>query len=148
MSANHYNLDYLQQVFQGNDAMVLRILDIFEEEVPKYFAEMASLGADGHWRSLHPLAHKAKSSIGMLGMQSLLASILEVEKLSRDGTDDRALARHLEEAQGRFKLALDALRRDRSQHAVSVAQGSVRQAARPPIAQTIPGSAERRMHRA
>lgn len=67
MHANHYNLDYLKQVFQGNDAMVLRILDIFEEEVPKYFAEMSRLGNADLWGELHPLAHKAKSSIGMLG---------------------------------------------------------------------------------
>jgi HPt (histidine-containing phosphotransfer) domain-containing protein len=64
MHANHYNLDYLKQVFQGNDAMVLRILDIFEEEVPKYFAEMSQLADAGQWGGLHPLAHKAKSSSG------------------------------------------------------------------------------------
>ena len=34
MSKTHYNLDYLQQVFQGNEAMVQRILDVFEEQVP------------------------------------------------------------------------------------------------------------------
>jgi len=148
MSATHYNLDYLQQVFQGNDAMVLRILDIFEEEVPKYFAEMARLGAVGQWRSLHPLAHKAKSSIGMLGMQALLTSILQVETLSRSGTDDKALAEHLEEAQGLFVLALDALRQDRSEHAVSVVQGAARHAARPPTRADLSGSTERRMYRA
>ena len=37
MSAPLYNLDYLKQVFQGNDAMVHRILDLFEVEVPRYF---------------------------------------------------------------------------------------------------------------
>ena len=75
MQANHYNLDYLKQVFQGNDAMVLRILDIFEEEVPKYFAEMSRLASTGQWDGLHPLAHKAKSSIGMPSIPMLLLDL-------------------------------------------------------------------------
>jgi HPt (histidine-containing phosphotransfer) domain-containing protein len=114
MHANQYNLDYLKQVFQGNDAMVLRILDIFEEEVPKYFAEMSRLGNADLWGELHPLAHKAKSSIGMLGMQSLLQEVLVVENLSRTASDTADLKAALSRAQVQLELALAALRKDRA----------------------------------
>ncbi|MDB4676115.1 Hpt domain-containing protein [Flavobacteriales bacterium] len=114
MHANHYNLDYLKQVFQGNDAMVLRILDIFEEEVPKYFAEMSRLASTGQWDGLHPLAHKAKSSIGMLGMQGLLKEILVVENLSRTSGDTEALKSALSNAKVLLEAALGALRADRA----------------------------------
>ena len=115
MHANHYNLDYLKQVFQGNDAMVLRILDIFEEEVPKYFAEMSRLaGTRIYGAGLHPLAHKAKSSIGMLGMQSLLQEVLVVENLSRTASDTADLKAALSRAQVQLELALAALRKDRA----------------------------------
>ena len=76
MPSAHYNLDYLQQVFQGNDAMVHRILDSFEEQVPAYFAEMDKRWHEGRWQDIHPLAHKAKSSIGMLGMTALLEHVV------------------------------------------------------------------------
>ena len=83
MPTVHYNLDYLQQVFQGNDAMVRRILDSFEEQVPAYFTEMERRWRSGRWRDIHPLAHKAKSSIGILGMQALLEEVLVLERTSR-----------------------------------------------------------------
>ena len=114
MHANHYNLDYLKQVFQGNDAMVLRILDIFEEEVPKYFAEMSQLADAGQWGGLHPLAHKAKSSIGMLGMQRLLTEVLVVENLSRTEGDVAELSAALSRAKTQLGTALEALRSDRA----------------------------------
>lgn len=119
MHATHYNLDYLQQVFQGNDAMVLRILDVFEEEVPKYFAEMERLGRLGQWRDLHPLAHKAKSSIGMLGMKELLEEVLRIETLSRSGGDDHALGQAVSRAGWLLDTVLGALKADRGRQAES-----------------------------
>jgi HPt (histidine-containing phosphotransfer) domain-containing protein len=109
MSAPLYNLDYLKQVFQGNDAMVHRILDLFEVEVPRYFDTMEELAAKGRWRELHPLAHKAKSSIGMLGMLGLQEQILKMEQLSRTGTDDAHLAEVLKEARRSLTAALASL---------------------------------------
>ena len=114
MPVNHYNLDYLKQVFQGNDAMVLRILDIFEEEVPKYFGEMSQLAEAGAWGGLHPLAHKAKSSIGMLGMQKLLEEVVAVEHMSRTAGDEVQLNAALSRATVHLDTALGALRRDRA----------------------------------
>lgn len=113
MFTHHYTLDYLQQVFQGNDAMVLRILDVFEEEVPKYFDAMERLGQEGRWRELHPLAHKAKSSIGLLGMHALLEKVLLIETLSRSGKDDQTLLMVLNSARQLLDAGLGALSADR-----------------------------------
>ena len=113
MSSVHYNLDYLQQVFQGNDAMVRRILDLFEEQVPGYLTEMEDRWRRGEWRKLHPLAHKARSSIGMLGMASLLEDVLYIEQASRSGIDPGDIGVRLASARSALDLGLDALRRDR-----------------------------------
>ena len=121
MHANHYNLDYLKQVFQGNDAMVHRILDMFEVEVPRYFERMEALGRQSRWRELHPLAHKAKSSIGMLGMEALLSTVLEIEQRSRNASDDAALERFLSLARKQLDEAMMALKADRAQMALGAA---------------------------
>ena len=113
MSSVHYNLDYLQQVFQGNDAMVRRILDLFEEQVPGYLAEMEERWQRGEWRKLHPLAHKARSSISMLGMAPLLEDILCIEQVSRSGVDPGDIGERLVSARRALDLGLVALRRDR-----------------------------------
>ena len=110
MSSVHYNLDYLQQVFQGNDAMVHRILDSFEEQVPGYLDEMEARWSRGEWRDLHPLAHKARSSISMLGMQSLLDDIVHIERTSRSGENEGDIGVRLGSAKRSLSLALDALR--------------------------------------
>jgi HPt (histidine-containing phosphotransfer) domain-containing protein len=125
MSAKQYNLDYLKQVFQGNEAMVLRILDIFEVEVPRYFAAMARLGQEDKWSELHPLAHKAKSSVGMLGMQPLLEDVLAIEQASRSGGSADILAPLLERAALRLESALQALRADRERQGLHQARASV-----------------------
>ena len=112
MPTVHYNLDYLQQVFQGNDAMVRRILDSFEEQVPAYFTEMERRWRSGRWRDIHPLAHKAKSSIGMLGMQALLEEVLVLERTSRTAEDPGDMAERLVRARALLDQALDEMRRD------------------------------------
>lgn len=119
MSSVHYNLDYLQQVFQGNDAMVRRILDSFEEHVPGYLDEMEARWSRGEWRGLHPLAHKARSSISMLGMDSLLDDILHIEQTSRNGDDEADIGARLGSARRSLSLALEALRRDRAGQVLS-----------------------------
>ena len=113
MPSVHYNLDYLQQVFQGNDAMVQRILDSFEEQVPAYFEEMNRRWRSGRWQDIHPLAHKAKSSIGMLGMNGLLDHVLYIEQVSRTASSPGDIGERLEQACALLTLALDAMRRDR-----------------------------------
>ena len=114
MPSAHYNLDYLQQVFQGNDAMVHRILDSFEEQVPAYFAEMDKRWHEGRWQDIHPLAHKAKSSIGMLGMTLLLEHVVHIERVSRTAADPDDMRDRLDQARTLLDLALDAMRRDRA----------------------------------
>ena len=114
MPSVHYNLDYLQQVFQGNDAMVQRILDSFEEQVPAYFEEMNRRWRSGRWQDIHPLAHKAKSSIGMLGMNGLLDHVLHIEQVSRTASSPGDIGERLEQACALLTLARDAMRRDRS----------------------------------
>ncbi|MBL6619242.1 MAG: Hpt domain-containing protein [Flavobacteriales bacterium] len=113
MSANHYNLDYLKQVFQGNDAMVQRILGLFESEVPRYFQEMESLLQQDRWEELHPLAHKAKSSIGMLGMEKLLEQVLLIEHHSRTKGSKEQVIKSLALSRNLLEDALGALGKDR-----------------------------------
>ncbi|MDG1381974.1 MAG: Hpt domain-containing protein [Flavobacteriales bacterium] len=113
MNAELYNLSYLQEVFQGNDAMVRRILDLFEVQVPGYFDEMESRLAHGQWRQLHPLAHKAKSSLGMLGMEGVLYHTLHIETVSRSGLQPEDIPERLRAARAALDLAMAALSTDR-----------------------------------
>lgn len=80
-----FDLSYLNQVFQGNKEMIHQIIIMFVKQVPDYFNEMQECVVRADFSALHPLAHKAKSSIAMLGLKDMEALVLEIEKKSKNG---------------------------------------------------------------
>jgi len=78
-----YDLSYLNQVFQGNKEMINNIISLFLQQVPEYVKEMEECVRKNELLSLHPLAHKAKSSISMLGIRDLETDILQIEQDSK-----------------------------------------------------------------
>lgn len=104
-SQSLYDLSYLNQVFQGNRQMIEQIIALFLEQVPAYVKEMNELSQQGHFEALHPLAHKAKSSVAMLGMKETEELLLKIEFESKnfknkDGLKDMAaqLSHHIQVA--------------------------------------------------
>jgi HPt (histidine-containing phosphotransfer) domain-containing protein len=79
-----FDLSYLNQIFQGNQEMIKQIIHLFLQQVPEYISEMEACIARNDLHALHPLAHKAKSSISMLGLRSMEEKILRIEKNSRE----------------------------------------------------------------
>lgn len=82
-----FDLSYLNQVFQGNQEMVRNIIQLFLEQVPEYVKEMEACVHRDDLLALHPLAHKAKSSISMLGLKNMERNILTIEELSKEHRD-------------------------------------------------------------
>ncbi|MCC6601227.1 MAG: Hpt domain-containing protein [Crocinitomicaceae bacterium] len=79
-----YDLSYLNQVFQGNKEMVNNIISLFLQQVPEYIKEMEDCVKKNEPLSLHPLAHKAKSSVSMLGIRDMESDILKIEQDSKN----------------------------------------------------------------
>ena len=82
-SAIRYDLAYLNQVFQGNREMINNSITLFLQQVPKYVHEMEECVRKNEPLSLHPLAHKAKSSVAMLGIKDMEADIVQIEQDSK-----------------------------------------------------------------
>ena len=80
---NLFDLSYLSQIFQGNTAMINSIIELFLQQVPEYIGEMEDCITLKNFQALHPLAHKAKSSIAMLGLKKMEKIILEIEYKSK-----------------------------------------------------------------
>jgi len=74
-----YDLSYLNQVFQGNKEMINNIIHLFLQQVPEYIREMEECVRKNEPLSLHPLAHKAKSSVSMLGIRDMEVDIIQIE---------------------------------------------------------------------
>lgn len=74
-----FDLSYLNQIFQGNKEMISNIITLFLDQVPGYIDEMKACVERDDLLSLHPLAHKAKSSIAILGIKTMETKILKIE---------------------------------------------------------------------
>lgn len=79
----HYDLTYLNQVFHGNESMVQEIVQLFLSQAPQFGQDMNACIRQSRWSHLHPLAHKLKSSVNMLGMAGLVPLVLDIERISK-----------------------------------------------------------------
>ena len=87
----HYDLTYLNQVFYGNESMVREIVQLFLQQSPELARTMTRCVRQSRWHELHPLAHKLKSSVTMLGMEALTPLVLEIERTSKFERDPSSL---------------------------------------------------------
>ena len=104
-----FDLSYLNQVFQGNQDMINNIIQLFLEQVPQYIHEMEKCVAQQDFVSLHPLAHKAKSSISMLGLRSMEQRIITIEEDSRKHRNQAGLTILVQEVRNECTIVYDQL---------------------------------------
>ena len=111
----HYDLSYLNQVFHGNEVMIQEIVRLFLEQAPRYGMDMLSCVEESRWGDLHPIAHRMKSSVNMLGMQSLIPVVLAIEKKSKFNQDESALPELVQSLNAELKVVCMALQTDWSE---------------------------------
>jgi HPt (histidine-containing phosphotransfer) domain-containing protein len=104
-----FDLSYLNQIFQGNQEMIKQIIGLFLQQVPEYITEMEACVARNDLHALHPLAHKAKSSVSMLGLRSMEEKILLIEHRSREHLELEKLPELVDQVRSECNLANEAL---------------------------------------
>ncbi len=69
----------------GNRELILEMIGIFKEQVVEFSQEMDKHLNDKEFELLGKLAHKAKSSVSIMGMQDLAKDLKNLENLAREG---------------------------------------------------------------
>lgn len=64
--------------------MIRNIIGLFLQQVPQYIQEMEDCVQRNDLAALHPLAHKAKSSISMLGLRTMEDMVVRIERSSKE----------------------------------------------------------------
>jgi len=77
--------DYLETVSGGDRELVKELTAIFREQVVEMHTEMISLLSEKKYHSLGLLAHKAKSSVAIMGMDDLSHMLKVFELQARAG---------------------------------------------------------------
>jgi HPt (histidine-containing phosphotransfer) domain-containing protein len=99
MDYKFINMEYLDSVSGGDPGIINEILAIFKEQSVEIYNEMKSHLASKNYTALGLLAHKAKSSVAIMGMNELANMLKTFELQARDGMEPQLYESYLE----RFK---------------------------------------------
>jgi HPt (histidine-containing phosphotransfer) domain-containing protein len=97
------NREYLDTVSEGDPAVVRDIVDIFREQSVEIYVGMNSLLQKKEYYELGLLAHKAKSSVAIMGIGELAAMLKKFELLTRESAGIESYQSHIE----RFRTDTD-----------------------------------------
>ena len=81
------DLSYLRKMTDDNPDLLREIIEIFFKQIYEYTREMQESYDQKNWQSLSRIAHKAKSSVAIMGMHSLAEMLKEMETLSGEQQD-------------------------------------------------------------
>lgn len=79
------DLSYLREMSGGNKELILEMVGIFKEQVVEFADEMDKHLTNKEYELLGKLAHKAKSSVSIMGMQDLARDLKNLENLASEG---------------------------------------------------------------
>ena len=103
------DLSYLREMSGGNKELVLEMITIFREQVSEFSIEMDKHLASRDYESLGKLAHKAKSSVSIMGLSDLATDLKDLENLARDGKKPESYAGIVENFKHTSAIALQEL---------------------------------------
>lgn len=66
----------------GDKVLIRELIGIFSTQVGEYGVQMQLFHDEKNWKELSKLAHKAKSSVAIMGMKELAAKMKELEILA------------------------------------------------------------------
>ncbi len=104
MDYKFIKLDILESVSEGDPEIVKEIVDIFRIQAAEIHEEMKVLLSEKNYDALGLLAHKAKSSVAIMGIDDLAAILKTFEIQARSGIDTNKYESYID----RFKTDVDA----------------------------------------
>jgi len=79
------DLSYLREMSGGNKELILEMISIFTAQVKEFRSEMDHLLQNKQYDLLGKLAHKAKSSVSIMGLNDLAIQLKDLENSAGSG---------------------------------------------------------------
>jgi HPt (histidine-containing phosphotransfer) domain-containing protein len=74
------NLQYLQELSEGNKSFIEEMLRIFIDSIPVSVSEMQTALRDKDWKTLNMISHKVKPNYGFVGLKDCEQMLARIEK--------------------------------------------------------------------
>jgi HPt (histidine-containing phosphotransfer) domain-containing protein len=104
MDYKFIKMDYLNSVSEGDPEIIREILAIFKDQAVEIFNEMNLRLSEKNYTLLGFLAHKAKSSVAIMGMDDLSLMLKKFEIQAKEGKDQDLYGSYIT----RFRVETDA----------------------------------------
>ena len=78
------DLSYLESMTEGDTGLISEMIEIFSTQVVEFSELMQEFLERKDWQELSKLAHKAKSSVAIMGMTVLSEKLRDLEKLAKE----------------------------------------------------------------
>ena len=79
------DLSYLESMAMGSNDLIREMIQIFVDQLPEFTEGLALHLKDNQLTALGALAHKAKSSVAVMGMNDLATDLKTLELTSKSG---------------------------------------------------------------
>ena len=103
------DLNYLRTMSGGDENFIREMVSIFKEQVLEYAEQMPILLETADYENLSKLAHKAKSSVAVMGMEQEADSLKELELLAKEGKDTDSYQAYIDKFIANCKIAIEEL---------------------------------------
>jgi HPt (histidine-containing phosphotransfer) domain-containing protein len=103
------DLTYLRNMSAGNKELVLEMIEIFKKQVTEFTEGMDTHYQKEEYELLGRLAHKAKSSISIMGLNDLALELKTFETLAKAGEQTEKYPSFIENFKRETSDALDEL---------------------------------------
>jgi HPt (histidine-containing phosphotransfer) domain-containing protein len=76
------DLSYLETMTEGDKGLIRELIGIFSTQVKEYSMLMNKYLGEQNWGELGKMAHKAKSTVAIMGMKKLSEKLKQLEVLA------------------------------------------------------------------
>jgi HPt (histidine-containing phosphotransfer) domain-containing protein len=103
------DLNYLKTMSGGDSVFIREMIKLFREQIDEYRVQMPELLRNKDYSSLSKMAHKAKSSVAVMGMSKVAELLKELEILAHDGKEVERYDSMVGEFLSQSQLAIEEL---------------------------------------
>ncbi len=104
------NLNYLKNITEGNKEIIREMVEMFIVQVPEFIRKLNILYQTGQYEALGKEAHKAKSSLQIMGMAELELEMKRFQLKTIEGVDVESYPVHIQNFEKQCLAAIQELR--------------------------------------
>ena len=106
----YINLEYLKSMTGGDEEMMQEMIDMFVAQIPEFNENLNKYLEDKDYIALGKEAHKAKSSVLILGMNELAKDLKNLQLLTNAGVEKETYPEYVKKFETQCRYATEELK--------------------------------------